>query len=190
MSVDNYSGVGGLEEDGVGWEGWMAPREQASCPRPEEPPRVWCGVVTGWDWRRDCHRGNSLLRKQGACLEVNGQGQLRDGRDSGWCRDSRGGDRWMTLGCILKVNLIGLPEELLREVGARWAAVHWVTKSQSLQWLSRHACGGEGQREVKGCSRFLVWVTMWVSVWGWEGWDKMDLEGKKLRILFGICLDY
>ena len=29
MSVEDYSGMGGLEEDGVGWEGWMAPREQA-----------------------------------------------------------------------------------------------------------------------------------------------------------------
>ena len=52
-------------------------------------------------------------------------------RGPGWCRDSRGGDRRMTLGCILKVNLIGLPEELLREVGARRAAVHRVTKSQT-----------------------------------------------------------
>ena len=29
MSVEDYSGMGGLEEDGIGWEGWMAPREQA-----------------------------------------------------------------------------------------------------------------------------------------------------------------
>lgn len=27
--MEDYSGVGGLEEDGVGREGWMAPREQA-----------------------------------------------------------------------------------------------------------------------------------------------------------------
>lgn len=148
-----------------GRAGWHL-ESRLSCPRPEEPPRVWCGAVTGWDWRRDCHRGNSLLRKQGACLEVNGQGQLRDGRDSGWCRDSRGGDRWMTLGCILKVNLIGLPEALLREVGARPAAVHRLTEPDTSAVTQQACVWGWGPEKSKAAvdSEFG-----WLREWVYEG---------------------
>lgn len=55
--MGDYSGAGGLEEDGVGREGWTAPREQAFVSKGrgatpgfdvvQSPAKAGEGIVTG-----------------------------------------------------------------------------------------------------------------------------------------------
>lgn len=105
--------MGDLEEGGVGKEGLTVAVESGiSCQTQKEPLQGLRQGSQRLGLENGMSRDNPLLRKQGFCLEVNDQGQVRDNHDSVWCRDSGNGEKWTDLGCIdiLEVNLIGLPD--------------------------------------------------------------------------------
>ena len=142
---------------GLGGRAGRPPRERAFCPRPEEPPqgltrcshrlRLEKGLSPGWFTAEEAGGLSPGERP--------GPGERRSGlrlvqRQQGWRQMD-------AFGCILKVSLMGLPEELLREVGPGRLQ---STASQRVRhdWSAsaRTRVGGKGQREVTGCGRFCL----------------------------------